>query len=190
MQENDHRADEIRWFWWVFCSDGWRKVVVPLSHNRIVCLLVGCLLSQQHASVSRGQICLDNFTCCHTEIEVADQTFYLTQSQTRGRPVPALTLWCQAPGRVATVVSIFKSLVCLNPGKSHRKRDSNPGSSAPEAEASPQGQRGGTQQGPSVFNLTNIGTVSRATLGRLPRKAWIFLSVTMPSWTTAKPSFE
>ena len=23
----------------------------------------------------------DNFTCCHTEIDVADQTFYLTQSQ-------------------------------------------------------------------------------------------------------------
>ena len=28
-----------------------------------------------------GRICTDNFTCCHTEIEVEDQTFYLTQSQ-------------------------------------------------------------------------------------------------------------
>ena len=46
-----------------------------------VCLLVGCLTSQQQASVSQGRICADNFTCCHTEIEVADQTFYLTQSQ-------------------------------------------------------------------------------------------------------------
>ena len=46
-----------------------------------VCLLVGCLTSQQHASVSQGRICSDNFTCCHTEIGVADQTFYLTQSQ-------------------------------------------------------------------------------------------------------------
>ena len=46
-----------------------------------VCLLVGCLMSQQHASVSQGRICSDNFTCCHTEIEVADPTFYLTQSQ-------------------------------------------------------------------------------------------------------------
>ena len=45
------------------------------------CLFVGCLTSQQHASVSQGRICSDNFTCCHTEIEVADQTFYLTQSQ-------------------------------------------------------------------------------------------------------------
>ena len=43
--------------------------------------MVGCLTSQQHASVSQGRICTDNFTCCHTEIEVADQTFYLTQSQ-------------------------------------------------------------------------------------------------------------
>ena len=47
----------------------------------IVCLFVGCLTSQQHASVSQGRICSDNFTCYHTEIEVADQTFHLTQSQ-------------------------------------------------------------------------------------------------------------
>ena len=44
-------------------------------------LLVGCLTSQQHASVSQGRICTDNFTCCHTEMEAADQTFHLTQSQ-------------------------------------------------------------------------------------------------------------
>ena len=43
--------------------------------------LVGCLTSQQHASVSQGWVCTDNFTCCHTEIEAADQTFHLTQSQ-------------------------------------------------------------------------------------------------------------
>ena len=46
-----------------------------------VCWLVACLTSQQQASVSQGRICSDNFTCCHTEIEVADPTFYLTQSQ-------------------------------------------------------------------------------------------------------------
>ena len=44
-------------------------------------LFVSCLTCQQQASVSQGQICSDNFTCCHTEIEAADQTFYLTQSQ-------------------------------------------------------------------------------------------------------------
>ena len=46
-----------------------------------VCWLVACLTSQQQASVSQGRICSDNFSCCHTEIEVADQTFHLTQSQ-------------------------------------------------------------------------------------------------------------
>ena len=51
------------------------------SPHTDVCLLVPCLTSQQHASVSQGRICLDNFTCCHTETEVADQTFHLTQSQ-------------------------------------------------------------------------------------------------------------
>ena len=40
-----------------------------------------CLTSQQHASVSQGRICSANFTCCHTEIKAADQTFHLTQSQ-------------------------------------------------------------------------------------------------------------
>ena len=44
-------------------------------------LLVSCLTSQQQASVSQGRICSDNFTCCHTEIQVADQTVHLTQSQ-------------------------------------------------------------------------------------------------------------
>ena len=42
---------------------------------------VYCLTSQQHATVYQGRICSDNFTRCRTEIEVADQTFYLTQSQ-------------------------------------------------------------------------------------------------------------
>ena len=46
-----------------------------------VCWLVGCLTSQQHASVSHGRICSDDCMCCHTEIEVADQTVYFTQSQ-------------------------------------------------------------------------------------------------------------
>ena len=44
-------------------------------------LFVVCLRFQQQASVSQGRICSDNFTCCHTQIEVADQTFHLTQSQ-------------------------------------------------------------------------------------------------------------
>ena len=58
-----------------------KMVVIVLVVAVVVCLFVGCLTSQQHASVSQGRICSDNFTCCHTEIEVEDQIFYLTQSQ-------------------------------------------------------------------------------------------------------------
>ena len=57
-----------------------------------VCLLVGCLTSQQHVSVSQGWICSDNCTCCNNEIEVADQTFHHTQSQyTDTRPTSPST---------------------------------------------------------------------------------------------------
>ena len=51
------------------------------NKKKVVDVVVGCLTSQQHASVSQWRICSDNFTCCHTEIEVADQTFHLAQSQ-------------------------------------------------------------------------------------------------------------
>ena len=59
---------------------GGRRKIGEGEGKGLVCLLVGCLTSQQQASVSQGWICSDNFTCCHTEIEVADPTF-LTQSQ-------------------------------------------------------------------------------------------------------------
>ena len=87
-----------------------------LQPGSVVCLLVGCLSSQEQASVSQGRICSDNFTCCHTDIEVAGQTFYLTQSQ--------YNYWhqadqsqCSPPGRVATGVPVFESLVWLDPEK-------------------------------------------------------------------------
>ena len=51
------------------------------KENKKLLLFVGCLTSQQHAIVSQGRICSDYCTCCHTEIEAADQTFHLTQSQ-------------------------------------------------------------------------------------------------------------
>ena len=55
--------------------------VCARTRTGVYTLLVCCLTSQQQASVSQGWICSDNFTCCYTETEVADQTFYLTQSQ-------------------------------------------------------------------------------------------------------------
>ena len=103
-----------------------------LFHSVVRCgLLVGCLTSQQHASVSQGRICSDNLTCCHTEIEAADQTFYLTQSQyTDTGPIRPSTDPIM-PGRVATGVPIFK-WYDSTPEKSRGKRVSNPVSSALE----------------------------------------------------------
>ena len=109
------------------------------------CLLVGCLTSQQQASVSQGRICSDNCTCCHTEIEVADQTFYLTQSQYTDTGPTSPSAHPMTPG--AWQGSHWSANVChwydSTPKKSRRKRDSNPGSSALEADALPLGQRGG-----------------------------------------------
>ena len=56
--------------------DSWDRTQV-----RSVCWLLACLTSQQHASVSQGRICGDNRTRCHTERDIADQNFYLTESQ-------------------------------------------------------------------------------------------------------------
>ena len=49
----------------------------PILWTQVICRLLN---AQQHASVSLGQICLDNCICCHTETETADQTCYLTES--------------------------------------------------------------------------------------------------------------
>ena len=69
-----------------------------------VCLLIGCLTSQQQASVSPGRICSDNCTCCHTEVEAADQTFYLTQSQYTDTRLTSPSTDPLTPGRVAAGV--------------------------------------------------------------------------------------
>ena len=57
------------------------RACVNVCVSVCVLLFVGCLTSQQQASVSQGRICSDNFMGCHTDTEVADPTFYLTQSQ-------------------------------------------------------------------------------------------------------------
>ena len=95
-------------------------------------LLVGCLTSQQQASVPQERMCSDKFTCCHTEVEDADQTFYLIQSQYTDT---GLTSPSADPGRVATEVPLSKSLVWLDPEKSCRRRISNFGSSVLKANA-------------------------------------------------------
>ena len=92
---------------------------------------VGCLTFQQHASAFQGRICSDNFTCCHTEIQVADQTFHLRKSQyTDIRPTSPST--DPIPPGAWQFLSHWNG---LTPEKSRCQRDSNPGSSALEADA-------------------------------------------------------
>ena len=115
-----------------FTSEVSDYLVVHMGPGLLVseaCLLVGCLTSQQHASVSQGGICTDNFTCCHTEIEAADPTFYLTQSQytDTGPTSPSADPITPGPGRVGTGVPIFKSLVWLDPEKIPAQAGFEPG---------------------------------------------------------------
>ena len=42
-----------------------------------------CLMSQQCASASQGEICSDYCTCCHTETEIPCNTCYLIQQDYR-----------------------------------------------------------------------------------------------------------
>ena len=61
------------------CRSGCVKVKDILKSSNFIAF--GCLPFQQHACVSQRRICSDSCMCCHTEIEVADQTFYLIHSQ-------------------------------------------------------------------------------------------------------------
>ena len=81
--------------------------------SRLLRWLVGWLTSQQHASVSQGRICSDNCTCCHTEVEAADPTFHLTQSQytDTGPTSPSADPISPGAWQGTTGVPIFKPLV-------------------------------------------------------------------------------
>ena len=73
------------------------------------CLLrfLAALHPSNNANVSRGRICSDKCMCFITEIELGQ--FAISPSHsilTPGRPVPALTLYCQAPGIIATGLPI------------------------------------------------------------------------------------
>ena len=108
-----------------------------------VCWLVTCLTSQQRVSVSQERICSDNFTCCHTEIEAADQTFYLTHLQYTDTGPTSPSVDPITPGAwqgshwSANVLSHWYD---STPKKSRRKWDSNPGLSALKADVLPLGQ--------------------------------------------------
>ena len=93
-------------------------------------LFIGCLTSQQHASVSQGWICSDNFTCCHTEIEAADQIVHLIQSQYTDTGLTSPSTDPITPGawQGSHWSANFQVTGMTQPQKnSRRKRDSNPG---------------------------------------------------------------
>ena len=100
--------------------------------------LLACLTSQKRASVSQGRICSNNFTCCHTETEVADQTFYLNQSQytDTGPTSPSADPIMQGAWQGSHWSANFLShWYDTTRKKSRHKQDSNPGSCVPEADA-------------------------------------------------------
>ena len=103
---------------WNFCLlDAWRSSNMPVY--------------------LKGRICSDNFTCCRTEIEFADQNVHLTQSQyTDTGPTSSCTdpitpgAW---QGSHWSAISYFTRTT--RPRKIAAQRDSNPGSSALEGDA-------------------------------------------------------
>ena len=118
--------------WWLCCRQ------LP-GHK--ACLFVGCLTSQQHASVSQGRICSDNVMSCHT--------FHLTQSQytDTGPTSPSADPITSGDWQGSHWSANFEVTGMTRPRKKSRcKRDSNPGSSALEADALPLGQRGGVHK--------------------------------------------
>ena len=103
----------------------------------LVAWLAGCLTSQQHASVYQGRICEDKCTCCHIEVEVADQTFYLTQSQytDTGPTSPSDDPITPGAWQGSHWSANFEVTGMTRSRKSCCKWDSNPRSSALEADA-------------------------------------------------------
>ena len=92
------------------------------------------LLSQCGSRLSEQirRVCSDRFTCCYTEIEAADPTFHLTQSQYTDSGPTSLSADPVTPGawQGSHWSADFEDTGLTRPRKkSRRKRDSNPGSS-------------------------------------------------------------
>ena len=86
--------------------------VIVVAMLLMLLLLFLCpfsLTSQQHTSVSQERICSDSCARCQTEIEVAEQAFFLTQSRYIDNwaiiPVPIQS--GQAPAKAATGIPII-----------------------------------------------------------------------------------
>ena len=89
-------------------------------------LLVGCLKSQQYASVPLGQICSNNCTCCYTKTEVADQTPLWPSHCTDTRPAISCT-YPKTPGTLqgTTAIPISSNWYDSTWNKVHRNHGLN-----------------------------------------------------------------
>ena len=120
----------------VMTSMSTRCATYTSTANIVEIWFVGCLHVPATCQCISGTDLL-NFTCCHTEIQVADPTFYLTQSQytdtwpTSPSADPIMPDAWQGSHQSAN----FWVTLWLDLEKSRRKRDSNPRSSAPEVDA-------------------------------------------------------
>ena len=93
------------------------------------CLVLACLTSQQHASLSQGPI-------CHTEVEAAEQTCYFTQYTDTRPSSPNASLYRQKPDRLAAGVTIFLVTGVTRPEEiPTEKVGIEPGSTTLEADA-------------------------------------------------------
>ena len=124
-------------------------------------LSVACLTSQQHDSVSQGRICSDSCTCCHTEIKVADQTFYLAQSQYTyaGRTSASAGPITRGAWQGSHWNTNFEVNGMTRCGKDQRWKRDWTQSAALEADALPQGQCGSqtrTDLGPVSWRPTTV----------------------------------
>ena len=84
-----------------------------------VCLLLGCLMSPQHASVCPRRSFLNKFTFCHTEIDVAYLMCPLTESQCSDTRLTSRRI---GHGREVVCVSLLKSVLYAG----RRKRETCP----------------------------------------------------------------
>ena len=80
--------------------------------SKWVMLFVGCFNIPATCSCISRQMCSDKFMCCNTEIEVADQTFYLTQPQytDTGPTSPSTDPITPGPWQCSHWMAILKSV--------------------------------------------------------------------------------
>ena len=147
-------------------------------------------LSFSH-SVSQGWICSGKFTCCHTETEVADQTFHLTKSVYRhGLTSPSADPRTSGAWQGSHWSANFEVTCMAWPGKIPPQAGFEPGSFALEADnltTRPSRQQPGTNHslGLAVRWLTLQGEAQGSII---PFLVW-FIPLTLYRYSSGYPDW-